>query len=320
MKKNVNNISLINLLLLLPVLVLLPSKSFPQDTAMAARFNLSFEKLRNGKPLFWEDLGSNTYRLAIDSSETHNGRYSAVIEYEGDAPQFRAWSFTLPGNYPGKTITLSGYVKTDNVRDGFAGLWIRIDPMIGFDNMQERGITGSTGWTKYELSLNMNPGKTKQIVVGGLLAGKGKMWLDDLQITIDGEDIINLKPIPAKIYPAEKDTAFNKGSNLAEIQLTPMKAENLRVLGLVWGFLKYYHPSVAEGNYNWDYELFRILPGIIASENHAQRDRLLCDWITTLGPLSEEEKDLWRKIPGMKPGLMDERELSVALAKRSYNG
>lgn len=139
-EKILNNISSISLLLLLLVLILLPAKSFAQDTAMAARFDLSFENLLNGKPLFWDDMGSNTYRLAIDSTETHNGRYSAVIEYEGDALQFRAWSFTLPGNFSGKTISLSGYVKTENVRDGFAGLWIRIDPMIAFDNMQDRGM------------------------------------------------------------------------------------------------------------------------------------------------------------------------------------
>lgn len=52
---------------------------------------------------------------------------------------------------------------------------MRIDPSIGFDNMQKRGIKGTTDWTEYEITLAMkNPKKTKQIVVGGLLVGQGK--------------------------------------------------------------------------------------------------------------------------------------------------
>ena len=30
----------------------------------------------------------------------------------------------------------------------------------------------------------------------------------------------------------------------------------------VWGFLKYYHPKVANGEKNWDQQLFEVLPKI----------------------------------------------------------
>src|SRR5215469_13255674 len=46
----------------------------------------------------------------------------------------------------GHTITFSGYIKTDNIARGYAGLWWRIDGekggyprMLGFDNMNDRG-------------------------------------------------------------------------------------------------------------------------------------------------------------------------------------
>ena len=110
-----------------------------------------------------------------------------------------------------KNITLSGYIKTENV-DGYAVLWMRIDPQIAFDNMQQRGITGTTDWKKYEISLAMNPAETQQILLGGLLSGKGKMWLDDLHITIDGKDIKE-----AKIY------APNLKKFLSQNQISALK-------------------------------------------------------------------------------------------------
>ncbi|MCX6282698.1 MAG: S41 family peptidase [Bacteroidetes bacterium] len=279
------------LFLLFTCLLVFSMQSFSQDKSRAEKFNFGFEKVLKNKPLFWDSMGSSAYRLSLDSTVNHGGRYSVVIEYNGDDPQFRAWSYTIPGNYPGKMITLSGYIKTENVKDGYAGLWMRIDPSIAFDNMGNRGITGTTDWTKYEVSLELNPIKTKQIVIGGLLVGKGKLWLDDLQVSIDGKDIGELEPIPARIFPAEKDTIFDRGSGIASIELTPLKTENLRVLGLVWGFLKYYHPSVAAGNYNWDYELFRILPQILAAGNPEKKDHILLEWINKLGEFSEGDKD-----------------------------
>jgi hypothetical protein len=75
-----------------------------------------------------------------------SGKYAAVFQYDGASSNFKALGFNLPANYEGDTITLSGYIKTENVTDGYAGLWMRIDPEIAFDNMYNRGITGSTDW------------------------------------------------------------------------------------------------------------------------------------------------------------------------------
>ena len=47
--------------------------------------------------------------------------------------------------------------------------------------------------------------------------------------------------------------AFSQG--LTEIQ-------KLAATCKVWGFLKYYHPKVAKGDFNWDNQLFEILPKI----------------------------------------------------------
>ena len=267
-----------------------------QNIKDTSKFNFDFEILDQNIPAGWNNFGSPDYKLSVDKDVKESGKFSASIEYQGSSPNFKAWAYTIPENYEGKKITLSGYMKTENVTDGWAGLWLRIDPNIGFDNMQQRGIKGTTDWKKYEITLDLNPAKTKQIVFGGLLAGKGKMWIDDFHVTIDGKDINTLKPIAKKEYAAEKDKEFDEDSKIASITLTESKIDDLTVLGKVWGFLKYYHPAVAKGDYNWDYELFRVLPKILAAKNKTERNDVLSAWVDGFGKV-ESGKEKKNKEP-----------------------
>jgi C-terminal processing protease CtpA/Prc len=253
-------------------------------------FNFDFENTRNGIPTGWMNLPSANYVTALDSVTTQSGKYSVSIEYVKGNLEFNSWTFILPDNYEGKRITLTGYIKTENVTDGYAGLWMRIDPSVAFDNMKENGVKGTTDWKKYEISLDMDPDKTKKIVMGGLLVGKGKAWFDHFTVSIDGKAIQNLKPYVKKLLPADNDKEFDKGSGIAEIPLNKTQIENLTSLGMIWGFLKYYHPKIAAGTYNWDYELFRILPQILKAENKKNRDEILVKWIENLGELTPNKK------------------------------
>lgn len=259
-----------------------------QTQTASPLLNLDFELTEKGMPSGWNNFGSSGYKLSIDSLHKKSGKYAASIELsEGIAPDFKALAFTLPNNYAGKKITLSGYIKTENVSEGYAGLWMRIDPSIAFDNMNKNGVKGTSDWRKYEITLPMDPQKTKQIVVGGLLVGKGKMYIDDFKVTIDGKDINDVKPFEKKLSIAEKDNEYDKGSNITSITLNKTNTENLKMLGLIWGFVKYHHPNVATGNYNMDYELFRLLPKILNTENNKTRDEILVSWINGLGNFTE---------------------------------
>jgi len=257
------------------------------QTSEMQKLNLGFEQNENGYPAKWEDFGSVDYKIYVDSVNKKNGRYSAVIENTEFESDFKALAFNLPDNYNGKLIRLTGYIKTENVSEGFAGLWMRIDPQIGFDNMNDRGVTGTTDWKENEITLPLNPKKTDRIVVGGLLVGKGKMWLDDLRVSIDGKDLDNsqIEIFKREILPAEKDKEFDSGSNIVFPDLDIEAINNLELLGRIWGFLKYHHPEIARGNYNWDYELFRILPSYLVAKNIQERDKVLTSWIEKYGKL-----------------------------------
>ncbi|MGC3977421.1 MAG: hypothetical protein QM751_03845 [Paludibacteraceae bacterium] len=258
MKKNV----LISKTIVLILFTLfLDTVTYAQDSKDNG-LNLDFEFFSNGAPLNWKTFGNDYYKVYADSICVKNGKYSVVIENTSEDANFKALSFTIPHNYIGKSIRLSGYIKTENVTNGYAGLWMRIDPGVGFDNMQNRGIKGTTDWKEYEIVLPLNPSKTDDIVIGGLLAGNGKMWVDNLSITVDGKELYNkdLEIYKKEVFSAQKDKEFDNGSNIHFPVIDKIWLSNLELLGRIWGFIKYHHPEIAKGNYNWDYELFRILP------------------------------------------------------------
>ena len=94
------------------------------------------------------------------------------------------------------------------------------------------------------------------------------------------------------IKPAKIDIEFDSISKINEISLNSEKIENLKTLGLVWGFLKYYHPSIAKGNFNWDYELFRVLPKVLNSKNNKEINAILVEWIHKLGTFQENKQEV----------------------------
>jgi hypothetical protein len=133
------------------------------------------------------------------------------------AQQFGPYGMAA-GTFPvrdavGKTVRFSAWIKTENVQNGYAGLWWRVDgpgesttnrPVLAIDNSKERiidgkpdahkgtirGATGTTPWTLYEFELPV--GKTaSNINFGVLLTGTGTAWVDAMKVELDGEPYSN---------------------------------------------------------------------------------------------------------------------------------
>jgi erythromycin esterase-like protein len=106
-----------------------------------------------------------------------------------NGPTFGLASASLPGSLvAGKKIRFSGYIRSEDVTDGYAGLWCRVDGasgMLALDNMNERGAVGTTDWKRYEISMTVDAA-AKGVVFGALMPGKGSAWFDDLTLEIDG--------------------------------------------------------------------------------------------------------------------------------------
>ncbi|GHU89125.1 hypothetical protein FACS1894155_05410 [Bacteroidia bacterium] len=262
-----------------------------QTNHAGSKLNLDFEDIRNGKPQGYFIATNKNYSVSLDSITVKSGKYSFSMEFTGDSANSQGMFLDLP-NYDGKKITLSGYIKTENVTDS-AALGMMIEPVVfdkvnrGGRKISQSGATGTADWKRYETTLDMDPPKTRRIIIAGILSGKGKMWLDDLKITIDGKDIEKAKLYEPEPFSekAKNDKTFDNASNITFPELNEQKIDDLELLGRIWGFLKYHHLAPAKGDYNWDYELFRFLPAYLKTNDSLQRDKILLEWINQYGKI-----------------------------------
>lgn len=241
-------------------------------------FNGGFEKIdpKTSQPLGWT-YGFNKdqafdYPTKLDNLIKKEGKYSVSIEKKDKTNiDYGVISYVIPARFKGNTIQLTAYIKTQSVANGYAGLWLRLEGedrrVIRLNNMEKQGVTGTNDWKPYTITLEYDE-NIKQIYFGGLLVGDGKTWFDDFQLSIDGKKIESLKP--SVLAKAETDTEFDKGSSIPSFNPNAQQITNLAVTAQFWGFLKYHHPSVASGNYNWDAELFRLLPSVINAKNNTE--------------------------------------------------
>jgi len=155
------------------------------------KFNGNFEILNSNKTKA-EGWGGSfqpnqlaAYSIKVDSVVKQQGKYSLSIQKVKDESEFGAINYRISQTFKGEKIQLKGYIKTENVKNGYAGLWLRIDGTTAFDNMQDRGITGTNDWKEYVINLPYDQDKAVNINAGALLVGDGKIWVDNLRLFIN---------------------------------------------------------------------------------------------------------------------------------------
>ena len=151
------------------------------------------------------------------------------------------------GSFPvndakGRRVRFSGFIKTENIRTGYAGLWWRVDGQAGilaFDNMRDRGVSGTSDWKRCDIELAV-PANATHINFGAILAGDGTAWFDGLAIELDGKpyrshpscDLGFESPTPKGFYvggqgyAAEMDPQVHReGKQSLRLQRTPSAAK-----------------------------------------------------------------------------------------------
>ncbi|HCA07600.1 S41 family peptidase [Chryseobacterium sp.] len=68
------------------------------------------------------------------------------------------------------------------------------------------------------------------------------------------------------------------------------ETQKLESLCKVWGFLKYYHPRVANGDFEWDQELLKKIDEVDHIRDIDQLNELYFNWINNLGKVDECKK------------------------------
>jgi erythromycin esterase len=174
--------------------------------------NLGFEVpiLGTDKPKEWY-AGGNGYSVHLDTVIKHSGHASVIMD--GAALTQRDFG-VCTGSFPleksrGRTIKYTGFIKTENLTGGWAGLWWRVDghregkaSVLAFDNMASTGPKGTTSWQEFTVELKVDIDATN-INFGCIMAGKGKAWFDDLHIYLDGVKYEDVPPVVKELSDEE---------------------------------------------------------------------------------------------------------------------
>jgi Peptidase family S41 len=270
--------------LLLSVLLLTALSPVAQEPTALTR-ELTFEgDQTTGTPAGWTAPAGVAF---ADAEVVHGGRGSVRIERQpGAQGEFSGILKAIPLDVAGQTVELRGFLRTKNV-NGSVALWLREDgdrPNLAFDTTQNRQVSGTNDWQEHRVSVPIKP-EGRQLFFGVLVAGSGTVWADDLELLVDGKPIAEA---PRAVRPKtvlDTDTEFDRGSTITLDRVSPIQIQNLTTLGRVWGFLKYHHPLITSGGRHWDYELFRILPSVLAATDRATANAVLVKWIAGLGPV-----------------------------------
>lgn len=176
------------------------SITLPGQNILNPEYNFGFEKIsfKDNLPLDWIKWGTDNYLLKSDSVVKHSGTFSLSIQSNNyqTGQSFGCAAFEISPDFKGTKIEIRAYMKLLDVKDGQAGLMLRIDEKYGksrFDNMQQRNIHGTSDWKLYSVKLQL-PKEATKIYIGAMLTGTGKLWVDDFKVLIDGTEIEKAEP------------------------------------------------------------------------------------------------------------------------------
>ena len=163
-------------------------------------YNLGFEKTvpKSKSSVGWSTGTTKSgYKVEIDSTQKYTGKYSLFIEnISNDVESNYAMSnLIIPAKFEGKEVEIKFYLKLEHVT-GHADFPFRIDDedndKLQFTNLLANRIYGTKDWRQYSLKLPLQKEATK-IYLFPMLYGPGKLWIDDVQVLIDGVDISQAK-------------------------------------------------------------------------------------------------------------------------------
>jgi hypothetical protein len=144
-------------------------------------------------PAHWDGGGDDRYERGLDTSVTHSPGASGRIAFRGGDPGEDNWATfaqtATPVPFRGGRVRYRGWLRTREVRSGWAGLWLRVEgsdrEVLAFDNLgqvpPDRSLRGTTGWTRAEIVLPV-AAEAVTLAFGVVLAGDGVLWADDLEL------------------------------------------------------------------------------------------------------------------------------------------
>ncbi|WP_422106815.1 erythromycin esterase family protein [Winogradskyella sp.] len=154
--------------------------------------NFSFEKksVEEQRPWGWESTIWSTSQFRIDSTTIKDGNYSLSAmckdKCESESYRYAMEVFDLRG----KDIQLNAYIKgKDLKKEGSISISYAYEDSAGSDYLTKEAssekFTGSFDWTSLSVSMKI-PNNAKLVYALVNFNGEGALWVDDLELLVDG--------------------------------------------------------------------------------------------------------------------------------------
>lgn len=218
------------------------------------------------------NFDGNSHQFIVDSLEQNESEALKIYGVHDSISPSVLTLTVLPVNGENR-VTFSIKVKTRSEADSLLMV------VSAVDTMAVQLIKGSIDWKDYSVSIPLND--NSQIMIPQIMfSSSGPYWISETTVEMT-----------KKTYPAENDHEFDAGSGISSIPTDKNSIDRLALLCKIWGFLKYYHPIVCDGQYNWDYELFRWLPDVLKCRSEKEVCEFVLDKVSSIGTFNESKKD-----------------------------
>lgn len=239
--------------------------------------NLDFEQ-KNSSPWIKTNFAKKQYLITSDSVTKHSGQYSLRLSFDTMSNGISDGTIYnyLPIDVIGGKLKFSAWVLQSNPADtsGFISCVVSQDLGERKTAVKGKRVINAKEWTRLEWEINIDsfalPVHHVRFNIGA--TGKNVFWVDDINIEVDGKELYS-------------QPSFASAENEKITPLSIQQRKNLQYLCYTWGFLKYFHPQVAEGKYNWDMELFKLIPVIKKAVSDKELSKILLSWIDSLGEI-----------------------------------
>lgn len=153
-------------------------------------------------PPGWIIAGSapTHYEFSVGTASPVKRSRSASITAKPNAPNHgfgTLMQMIAANDYRGHRVKFSGYLSTREAER--AQMWMRVDgpghQVLAFENMNSRPITGTTGWKRYDIVLDV-PKNSVDIAFGFFLAGTGSVSAADFKLQKVGASTPTTSQIP----------------------------------------------------------------------------------------------------------------------------
>jgi len=181
--------------------------AFSQTSTFRPELNAGYEHFTFNQQLPDEySAWGSDYKLSIDSGMKFNGRNSLLLQLSDAAksPFFGAVAYQIPSIFDGDEIEMRFLIKLENSQEEPVAFVLQMNGLaeapLTFANMQQKSSLENSEWSIYSVMVPF-PKDAGRIYVGAMLYGVGKVWVNDFELLIDGEEIIHDK-ILLNLFPA----------------------------------------------------------------------------------------------------------------------